>query len=175
MTSRLNRAAGLLAAAAMLACVAAPAGALEPRPGARLRALDKVTGSATDLTVRAGESVRFGRLNLTVKACYAAAPEDTPESAAFLEIRSLGPSPRSRAAIEAAARGEEQGDPNAPPIFSGWMYASSPGLNALEHPVYDVWVISCTGAPAALLPAAPVAPDGAAPAAPATPAPAPQQ
>ncbi len=123
-------------ATAALALAASGASALEPRSGVKLRALDKITGSATDLTARIGETITYGRLEVTVRACFQAPPEDTPESAAFLEIRSSTP-------LKQTAQREPATDPNGP-IFSGWMFASSPGLSALEHPTYDVWVISCS-------------------------------
>jgi hypothetical protein len=151
------------------AALAASASALEPRPGVRVRALDKVTGTATDISLKIGETVAFGRISLTARACYASPPEDTPESVAFMEIRSLGPSPNSRGAKERKDKGEKPVvDPKtAPTVFSGWMYASTPGLSALEHPVYDVWVIQCSAAAPQTLPDLPPAP-GAAPGAPAT-------
>lgn len=98
---------------------------------AQLRALDKITGRSTDLTLEAGVPVEFGSLRLELKVCYQTPPEETPESAAFLQVRSLTP------------MGQSVEDGAEPVIFSGWMFASSPGLNALEHPVYDVWVIQC--------------------------------
>jgi hypothetical protein len=116
-----------LCLSAVLVCLQS-ASALEPRSGARLRFLDKITGNASDISAKVGESIVQGRLKVTVRACHQAPPEDKPEAAAFLEIRPV-----------AAADGEE-GDM----LFSGWMFASSPGLSALEHPVYDVWVISCS-------------------------------
>ncbi|MBI1338606.1 DUF2155 domain-containing protein [bacterium] len=122
---------GLLAAAPM-------ASALEPRGGVTLRALDKITGDSTDLSVKSGQTVTFGRLKVTARTCYQAPPEDTPESVAFLEIDSTSAAPRSQAA---PAEGEQS---ETRRLFSGWMYASTPGLSALEDPVYDVWVISCT-------------------------------
>lgn len=152
-------------AACLAACVltAASASALEPRLGVHLRALDKITGNATDITARLGQTVKFGRISIVVRACYQSPPEDAPESEAFLEIRPLGAAQDKPLA--------ELGHPKDKPqpvaagadslLFSGWMFASSPGLNALEHPVYDVWVISCTAAapaPVAGAPAAPVAP-----------------
>jgi hypothetical protein len=145
----------------------AEASALEPRPGVLVRALDKVTGTAKDISVKVGETVTYGRLSLTVRACYAAPAEDTPESVAFLEIRSLGPSPNSRGEKERKEKGEKPVvDPKSgPTVFSGWMYASSPGLSALEHPVYDVWVIQCSGAALQTLPDTP----GSLPAPPALP------
>ena len=137
-------------ATAAVALASAGAHALEPRSGVTLRALDKITGNSTDLNARVGQTLKFGRLSVTVRACYQAPPEDTPESAAFLEIHALAA--ESQRVSAAAKAGKEQRGPK--PIgpdgllFSGWMFASSPGLSALEHPTYDVWVISCsTSAP----------------------------
>src|SRR6185503_20903495 len=76
-------------ATAAVALATAGASALEPRTGVKLRALDKITGNSTDLTAKVGETLKFGRLSVTVRACYQAPPEDTPESAAFLEIHAL--------------------------------------------------------------------------------------
>ena len=72
-----------------------------------------------------GERVRFGTLEIILRACDRTPPEEPPESAAYLDITDMRP--------------------GAPPIdlFHGWMFASSPALNALEHPVYDVWVLEC--------------------------------
>jgi hypothetical protein len=96
-----------------------------------LRALDKVTGRAIDLNAPAGVPVDFGTLTITVRHCYTVPPEEPPETSAFLQID------------------EREGGVGEPMrIFSGWMFASSPALNALEHGVYDVWVITCrTDAP----------------------------
>jgi len=118
--------------------LSAPAYALEPRSGVRLRALDKITGNATDLSARVGETLAYGRLKLTVRACYGAPPEDAPEAAAFLEVRTGVP---SRANSDTRKDDEKASETT---LFSGWMFASSPGLSALEHPTYDVWVISCS-------------------------------
>lgn len=134
-------------ATAALALAAGNASALEPRSTVKLRALDKITGNSSDHNVKVGETLRFGRLSVTVRACFQAPPEDTPESAAFLEIRSLTPQePRAEQASAGeapTARGPKIGPDGT--LFSGWMFASSPGLSALEHPTYDVWVISCGG------------------------------
>ena len=136
-------------ATAAMALASAGAHALEPRSGVKLRALDKITGNSTDINAKVGETLKFGRLSVTVKACYQAPPEDTPESAAFLEIHAAQAESQRITAAEKA--GKEQKGPKVGPdglLFSGWMFASSPGLSALEHPTYDVWVISCnTSAP----------------------------
>jgi hypothetical protein len=90
-----------------------------------LRALDKITARIKDLTIPVDEVVTYGRLNIKPRKCLKRPPEETPETSVFLEIEEL------RVNEESAL------------IFVGWMFASSPGLNALEHPVYDVWVIDC--------------------------------
>lgn len=96
--------------------------------GAVLQGLDKVTARISPIHTPIGETVRFGTLEITVRRCLKRPPEEPPESAALMDIREVRP-------------GEE------PVIrFSGWMFASSPALNALEHPVYDVWVKDCLNA-----------------------------
>ena len=129
---------------------------------ATLRALDKITGRSTDFEIEVGEPIIYGSLKVDLKVCFQTPPEEPPESAAFLQIMRTDASrmdamtePRlasdvesEAAAAKAAAEdtvplkrsGEEEEDPM---LFSGWMFASSPGLSALEHPVYDVWVIRC--------------------------------
>ncbi|MFC7331855.1 DUF2155 domain-containing protein [Rhodocista pekingensis] len=104
---------------------AAPQRSFEEMPVALLRGLDKITGRASSFEAKVGEVARFGQLLVHVRACREAPPIEPPESAAFLEITELRP------------------DEGAVPLFSGWMFASSPALSALEHPVYDVWVIDC--------------------------------
>ncbi len=93
-----------------------------------LQALDKVTARITRLEVGTGQGVRFGTLLITVRGCSKRPPEEPPEVTAFLEIIDDRP-------------GEAPVD-----LFQGWMFASSPALSAMEHPVYDVWVIDCIAA-----------------------------
>ncbi len=90
-----------------------------------LRGLDKVTARISRLELDVGERVQFGDLAITAQICFETPPTEPPESAAFLEIEET----------EGPHRGERP--------FVGWMYASDPGYSALEHPVYDVWVIDC--------------------------------
>lgn len=134
----------IAAALVALACTGA-ASALEPRRAVKLRALDKITGNSIDLTANVGETIHFKSLSVTVRSCQQAPPEDTPESAAYLEIATSTPLEKiplgKRQGVEAGKRNAAKNEPQQ--IFSGWMFASSPGLNALEHPTYDVWVISC--------------------------------
>jgi hypothetical protein len=111
-----------------------------------LQALDKVTAETVRFEAAVGRPVRYKTLIFTVRACeHSAADEPSEDSAAYVEVLSQ---PRA-----------EPGRPVLPPkqAFKGWMYASSPGLNPLEHPVYDAWLIACrTAAP--LVSAAPAPP-----------------
>lgn len=91
-----------------------------------LRGLDKVTGRAETFEVPVGGTGDFGRLSVSAKACEGRAPNEMPESAAFLQIRD------TRLPIDERL------------VFSGWMFASSPGLSAMDHARYDVWVLSCS-------------------------------
>jgi hypothetical protein len=90
-----------------------------------LQGLDKVTARVWTFEARIGEAVRFGTLEIYPRFCDRTPPEEPPESKAFLDIYEARP-------------GEERAD-----LFHGWMFASSPALNAFEHPVYDVWLIDC--------------------------------
>jgi hypothetical protein len=107
----------------------APEGETPPPPqggtSLLLRGLDKITGRPTNITAPIGKPVTFATLTITARFCYSTPPSETPETAAFVQIEDHRP------------------DQPARRIFSGWMYGSSPGLNAVEHPLYDVWVISC--------------------------------
>ena len=90
-----------------------------------LQGLDKVTARISTIQAPIGEEVTFGTLVITARTCRKRPPEETPETTAFLEVI--------------------DDKPGEPPrlVFSGWMFASSPALSALEHAVYDVWVIDC--------------------------------
>ncbi len=94
-----------------------------------MQGLDKVTARVSTFEIPIGISVRFGTLQIFARGCDRTPPEDPPESAAFLEIYEMKPGERRNA------------------LFKGWMFASSPALSALEHPVYDVWVLDCIPAP----------------------------
>jgi hypothetical protein len=95
-----------------------------------MRGLDKITGRPTNITAPIGRPVRFATLTITARYCYSTPQSETPETTAFVQIEDHRPDQPERR------------------VFSGWMYGSSPGLNAVEHPLYDVWVISCNNAPA---------------------------
>jgi hypothetical protein len=92
-----------------------------------LRAIDKVSARRHTFEIPVEKTVKFGNsLFIKARACRKASPLEQPESAAFLQIWERKP-------------GEEE----AAWVFSGWMFSSSPSLSAMEHPVYDVWVIDC--------------------------------
>lgn len=91
-----------------------------------LRGLDKITGRLSTMTVNVGEKTTFGALDIYVRVCYTHPPEETPENATYLDI------------VENKEEGQLK-------LFSGWMFSSSPALSAMEHAVYDVWVLKCQG------------------------------
>jgi len=99
-------------------------------PVAVLRALDKMTARVEELEATVGQPLKFGTLIITVRACRVTPPEETPEADAFLEISEFKPGEQDK------------------PVFRGWMFASSPALSAMEHPVYDIWVTGCKSPPA---------------------------
>jgi hypothetical protein len=116
----------LALAALLTAILVGPAhGETIAEPVALLQGLDKITARISKFEAPVGTRVRFGVLWIRVRDCEKSPPEETPESAAFLEIDELR-------AGEAQTR-----------VFSGWMFASSPALSALEHPVYDINVLEC--------------------------------
>lgn len=98
---------------------------LPPARTAVLQTLDKITGRVRTMEAPIEQTVRFGTLDIMARACRQRPPEEAPESAAFLEIREIKPGETPRT------------------LFTGWMFASSPAVSALEHPVYDVWIIEC--------------------------------
>lgn len=119
-----------LFAALFFALIALPAhAAWQDEPGAKLRWLDKVTARTGVVELRNEESAKYGDLVIRVKACRAQDPLEGADSTAFLQIWE--------------ARKKE--DPEW--VYSGWMFANSPGIAAMDHPVYDVWVLGCLGRP----------------------------
>lgn len=110
---------------AALPAIAYPPATFENQKTVILRALDKVTARTQTLKIPVGEQFNFGALTIAVRACRARPPLESPDAAAFLQI------------VE-----QKPGEPMIA-RFSGWMFASKPSLSALEHPVYDVWVVGC--------------------------------
>ena len=105
--------------------VAASAQSVVSQPAGDLRVLDKVTGEVADITIATGGSESVGLLLIQLNDCRV--PADNPSGDAFAELT-------------VTYRDEET------PTFAGWMIASSPALNAMDHPRYDVWVMRCTSA-----------------------------
>ena len=101
-----------------------------------LKGLDKITGRAVNIYAPIGVPVKYATLTITAHYCYSTPQIETPETTAFIQIVDNRPDQPERKA------------------FSGWMLASSPSLNGMQHPIYDVWVISCiTNQPGQVAPA----------------------
>ena len=100
-------------------------------PVALFSGLDKITGELHTFHVFIDETVQFGALQLTPRVCYDRPPSEPERTTVFLEVDELTLDRRIRR------------------IFTGWMIAESPGLNAIDHPVYDVWLTGCSEAPPA--------------------------
>lgn len=104
-----------------------------------MQGLDKITARISTFDAPIDQPVVFGSLQIIARTCHKTPPEEPPERAAFIEIDDVQPDrPETR-------------------LFTGWMFASSPALSSLEHPVYDVWVIDCV----ARAPQEPAAAEGA--------------
>jgi hypothetical protein len=118
------------AAAVMLVATGASADQSDmiAEPVAVLQGLNKITARVSEIVAPIGKTVAFGTLQITVRDCKKNPPEDRPEDAAFLQIDEVRP-----------------GEDNLR-RFSGWMFAQSPALSSLEHPVYDVILLDCKGA-----------------------------
>jgi hypothetical protein len=116
----------LFAIFAGLAALAHPAAAERiTNPIAVFNGLDKITGVTTTFEIAIGEEKRFGGLIVKPDACYSRPPTEEPKTSSFVQVDEA----------EAGAARKR--------IFSGWMFAESPGLNAVEHPIYDVWLTGC--------------------------------
>jgi hypothetical protein len=96
-------------------------------PTAVFSGLDKITGRTISFEVAINETVQFGALQVTPRVCYSRPPTETPNTDSFVEVD------------EVTLQGEVRR------IFTGWMFAASPGLHAVEHPIYDVWLTDCKG------------------------------
>lgn len=96
-------------------------------PTAVFSGLDKITGRIVSFEVATGETVQFGSLQMTPRVCYTRPPTESPNTTTFVEVDEVGLDNKYRR------------------IFTGWMFASSPGLHGIEHPVYDIWLVECKG------------------------------
>lgn len=131
---------------AALALAATPAGAETiANPVAAFSGLDKITGRITNFDVYINETVQFGALQITPRVCYTRPPTETQRTSVFVEVDQV------------SLRG------TVSRMFTGWMFADSPALNAIDHAVYDIWLTDCRQS-------SDVPPPGATTAAPATPA-----
>jgi len=97
-------------------------------PQVKLQFLDKSTARTVTLQAKVGSTVEYGSTFIKIQACRKSEPLDKPESAAFLQVWE----------VPIGAEKSEW-------LFSGWMFASSPALSAMDHPVYDIWVLDCKG------------------------------
>jgi len=151
MISRSFRLRFALSGAAVLAGLGAASADPIRNPTAVFAGLDKTTGRIINFDVAIDETVQFGSLQVTPRVCNTRPQTEAPQTTSFVEVDE-----------------QEAAKNDAKRIFSGWMFAASPGLHGVEHPVYDVWLVDCRGgkeivqAPAAD-PAAAGAPAAAAP------------
>jgi hypothetical protein len=109
--------------------------------------LDKITGRIINFDEDIGETVQFGALRVKTNACYTRPATEAANTDAFVEVD------------EITLQGEVKR------IFSGWMFAASPGLHGVEHPIYDIWLTDCKGPETTIVTAAPPEPPKPAPAA----------
>ncbi|KQV40730.1 glycosyl hydrolase family 5 [Rhizobium sp. Root73] len=114
-----------IAGTAVLSMVTAADAARITNPVAVFSGIDKITGRITTFDVYIGETVQFGALQVTPRVCYSRDDTEAPKTDTFVEVDEITLDRKIRR------------------IFTGWMFADSPGLNAVEHPVYDVWLNSC--------------------------------
>jgi hypothetical protein len=123
-----RRTATALACAIAFAGLAGTAGADKiANPTAVFDGLDKITGRIISFEVALNETVQFGTLQITPRICYSRPPTEAPQTDVFAEVDEI----------------DEQ--KTVKRIFSGWMFADSPGLHGVEHPIYDVWLTACKG------------------------------
>lgn len=111
-----------------LLCLATTQQALAERvknPLALFSGLDKITGVTTNFETKVGEEARFGSFFIKPFVCYTRPVTEEPKTTAFVQVDAV------------------QSDGKRERIFSGWMFAESPGLNAVEHPIFDVWLSGC--------------------------------
>lgn len=92
---------------------------------AQMQAMDKITGKVSVINVPVNGSVKFGSFSIVVRTCKTRPPEETPENFAFVDVV------------------DNIDTENPVNIFRGWMMSSTPGLNSLQHPIYDVWLLKC--------------------------------
>jgi hypothetical protein len=117
----------LLAGATLLAAGAPALADKIKHPTAVFSGLDKITGRIISFEAAMGETVQFGSLQITPRVCFSRPPTEAPQTDAFAEVDEVAV------------------DHSAHRIFTGWMFADSPGMHGVEHPVYDIWLTDCKG------------------------------
>ena len=118
------------AALAAVSALTAPDAALADKisnPIAVFNGLDKITGRIISFEVAINETVQFGALQITPRVCYSRPPTDAPQTDAFAQVDEIDELKQTKR------------------IFSGWMFADSPGLHGVEHPIFDIWLTACKG------------------------------
>lgn len=98
-------------------------------PIAQFSGLDKITGRITNFNIAIGETYQFGALQVTPRACYTSGQDEATNTDGFLEVNEITLDKKNKR------------------IFTGWMFADSPGLNAINHPIYDIWLTNCRQRP----------------------------
>jgi hypothetical protein len=116
---------GFLALLLVAGLASPPAAATISNPVASFSGLDKITGRITNFDVYINETVQFGALQITPRVCYTRPPTETQRTSVFVEVDQVS-----------LKGGTER-------IFTGWMFAESPALNPIDHPVYDIWLVDC--------------------------------
>lgn len=115
----------LLAGFALIAIPGPVSAARVENPVAVFSGIDKITGRITTFDVYVGETVQFGALQVTPRVCYSRDETEAPKTTTFVEVDEITLDRKIRR------------------LFTGWMFADSPGLNAVDHAVYDVWLKEC--------------------------------
>ena len=139
---------GLFLAAFFFLINPALAREMTAQPRVKLQTLDKATARTQTFEADVGSTLKFGPLYIKVQTCQKSSPIDQPESSGFVQIWEISPQEKAEW------------------VFSGWMFASSPALSPMDHPIYDVWLLDCLPAegqepappPVAETPANPITP-----------------
>lgn len=118
-----------------------------------LQGLNKVTGKTSELRIKIGEEINFGKLTIKAKKCWRSSPDQRPENKVLLEIEEVGAADKAAnkevldqtiaEKTETQKVVDKTNDNSKKIIFYGWMFSSSPSISGLEHPIYDITVIEC--------------------------------
>ena len=123
----LGRLSATLAAGFLVASAGAAQADKIKNPTAVFSGLDKITGRIISFEVEVDETVQFGALQMTPRVCYSRPPTESPQTTTFVEVDEVTLENKYRR------------------VFTGWMFASSPGLHGIEHAIYDIWLTECKG------------------------------